>query len=354
MAPPSAVPPPGPRTGEIVRLGEPLPLAPLENGIGLRDPLPGSGSLFDVSGVNALAGFGAGVPSDGAAAFFGQTPTLDGLFGPEFSAANDPLLAASSPDGALASGGDWLLGQELTCHERRWDRAPTFSIGTESLGLGALHFLGYRAGVGLMARNPTAVQNFFRGEFGESNFRRIEFLFSDSDVSRARIQEIRNQIAERAGHRYTNLESLQNLVNSVLKEEGIDIEAWRRERPSDHLDAMSDDVLRGVLLVQLLPDEVPLFRSTEPFRADQADPGGSSYWGVGSEGMDVASSYMAPGRIFTRTTVGDLRRAGVIRTDEVAVTGNALELYHGNLPGSEDRFTTIAYTQVEAPVSLAR
>lgn len=336
-----------------------------EGSVGLGESVMVTGGLFDPAGVGALVHLGLDVmpanAGNGVQPLFSEPPPSGGLF----SIFSDPIYTPAAPDASLVSGGDWFFGEELTCHEPRWDGVPAMSIGTESVGLGALHFLGYRAGVGLAARNPSQAAQFFKTEFGEANYRRIEFLFSDSDVSRARIDQLRGQIAERAGHHYTNLDDLKTLVHTVLKEEGIDVAAWRRQRVAElesrgdsatasRLDSMTDDVLEGVMLIQLLPNEVPLFRSTESFRADQADPGGSSYWGVGAEGMDVAANYMGPGRIFTTTTVGELRRAGVVRTDEVAVTGNALELYHWNIEGSPDAFTLIPYTEVQPPVSQAR
>lgn len=360
-----SAPPPASRPGEIVRLDQPLVLPTLEGSIGLAEPMPGAGGLFEVGGVGGLAHLGLeGIPANGVGgtqSLFSEPAILGGLFSP----VSDPLFTPSEPAGTLVSGGDWFFGAELSCSEPRWDGVPAMSIGTEALGLSALHFLGYRAGVGLMARNPAEASRYLRTEYGEANYRRIEFLFSDSAVSRARIQSLRDRIAERAGHHYTNLEDLRTTVRDVLREEGIDVEAWREARRDEYrargdeygsnmLANVHRDVMDGVLLIQLLPDELPLYRSTEPFRADQADPGGSSYWGVGADGMAVAASYMSPGRVFTTTTLGDLRRAGVVRSDEVAVTGNALELYHWNIEGSSDAFTLIPYTEVQPPVSRAR
>lgn len=362
MASPSSLPPPGSRPGELVRLDSnpPVRVEPLP---GLASPELGSVGLFEIGGINDLAHFGidgaVGATNNGVLPLFGEASSMGGLFSTDYVSPS-----AGEHVDSFVDGGDWLMGMELTCHEPRWDGVPAMTVGRESLGLSALHFLGYRSGVSLGARNPSDASRFFRTEFGETNFRRMEFLFSGDDVSRARIHQLRDRVAERVGHRYTNLDDAKEAVRAVLREEGVDLAAWRDARRASlegdgnaggarRLNDMHADVLEGVFLVQLLPDELPLYRSTEPFRADQPDPGGSSYWGVGSDGLTVAASYMSPGRVFTTTTLGDLRHAGVVRTDEMAVTGNALELYHWNIEGSNpDAYTAIRY-DVVVPAGVA-
>lgn len=211
----------------------------------------------------------------------------------------------------------------------------------DPLGMDALSFLSQQGGIGFMARDPESAAKFFREEYGEANWNKMAFLFSGDAASRGKIQALRAKVAGKAGGRYADLEAVRGAVEAVLKEEGIDLPSWRNERSKHHeetqnasaaqkLEMMHRDVLDGVLLLQLLPDAVPLYRSIEPTFAGKASEGGTSWWGVGEAGITVASSYAKDHRVTIKSTLGDLRKNGAIRSDEMAVTGNALELFHFN------------------------
>lgn len=270
-------------------------------------PNAAAGGLFDApAGVNALAQLG----TDAYAAtenppvdIFGSPPLGLGIFG------SSPTGTASQPPAADPFA-DFFSSISSSS-------APVCSC--DAAGSDAIRFLADRGGVSFMARTPEDVARGLRQDLGVDTFRRIEFLFSNDQVSRARMVHLRERVAERAGHKYPNLKEAQAVVLEVLSEEGIDFGA-----PES---SPSRDVLENVLLIQLLPDDVPLFRSTE--HVGQAGEGGSSWWGVGSDGLGpVAASYAGPGRHVVPSTLGQLRQSGVIRVDEMAVTGNALELYH--------------------------
>jgi hypothetical protein len=171
-------------------------------------------------------------------------------------------------------------------------------------------------------------------------------------------------VGERLNHQYGDLNAVRGAIDAVLREEGINLSSWRDARLAHYqetgnsfqgqqVELMHKDVLEGVLTVQLMPDEMPLYRSTEAHHAGLSGEMGSSWWGVGESGMSVASNYASAGRILMRTTMGDLRRSGVVRSDEVAVTGNALELYHWTAPNSGgpagDSYVPFRYEEIQPP-----
>lgn len=273
--------------------------------------------------------------------------------------ASDPLGGNGDNPGG-ASGGPRL--PKLPTAKPR--NAPASGRAADPLGDEALRMLSDRGGVTMLAGSPDQVRNFFRTEYGEDNFHRIEFLFSNDAVSRARTAQLRTRVAERLDHRYADLNTVRGAIDAVLREEGINLSSWRDARVSHYqetgdsfrqqqVELMHKEVLLGVLGIQLMPDEMPLYRSTESRHAGQSGETGSSWWGVGDSGMSVASSYASAGRILMRTTMGDLRRSGVVRSDEVAVTGNALELYHWTAPNSGgpsgDSYVPFRYEEIQPP-----
>ncbi len=241
----------------------------------------------------------------------------------------------------------------------------SFTPGSEAFGSDALRFLAERGGLSFMANSPKAIVDFLRSTYGEARFQRIEFLFSDSSLSRARINKIRARVAAKAGGQYKNVNELRRIIDMVLKEDGIDLNAWKKEKgqqfekngnafDKQKLDTVHKDALEGVLLIQLMPDNVPLYRSIETAHAGKASKIGSSYWGVGDNGMKVASSYATPQRIFIKTTLGEMRKRGIVRSDEMAVTGNALELYHAEYKESwaTVSFEVVGPKRVEYPARI--
>jgi hypothetical protein len=166
------------------------------------------------------------------------------------------------------------------------------------------------------------------------------------------MEQIRAKVAAKAGGKYDDLKSIRKTVNEVLKEEGIDFNRWRTERKTrleaegkstddEELGRMHRDVLDGLLLIQLFPDDIPVFRSIEPVYAGLSGTTGSSWWGIGTAGVDDAMNYWQPHRSVIETTLGALRQAGAVRSDEMAfgTKGNCIELFHRELktPGANGK-----------------
>lgn len=198
-----------------------------------------------------------------------------------------------------------------------------------------------------MAQSSKGVGEVLLKEYGPENFKKIEFLLASDDTARARIETLRAKIADKAGHRYTDLDGTRRVVDEVLKEEGVDFAAWR-SGPKTRLET---DVMDGVLLFKLLPNEVPVYRTTT--RGGEAGENGSSWWGFGEKGMEVAAIYGNGRRHMVRTTLGDLRKAGIVRSDEMPVagnpaSGNSVELYHRPGAGGET-WTPVAHKVITGP-----
>jgi hypothetical protein len=136
-----------------------------------------------------------------------------------------------------------------------------------------------------------------------------------------------------SGQGYLNRYQIADAVRTVLARHGLDANTLETALGASGRDALSS-VMQNLSL-QLLPDDVPLYRTSGRGVREGATTAtmrgnldGMTYWGVGSDGIATAVEYLSDGRALVTTTVGELRRYGVLTTDDIAKAGNAVELYH--------------------------
>ncbi len=236
-----------------------------------------------------------------------------------------------------------------------------FEPGT--LGVGILnHPSGSIANLGIDRIGDVRqfILGVFEGTMPASELQALDRLFlSNTPQARQAVQafraEVRREILQNGGS-YTNDAQLLSTIRQVLVSHGINLDAPMRrfiERTTDqNFDATAFTNIRratqilGHLMFQLFPDDVPLYRAIP--RSDiRAEPNGEttmvsnhhgeSFWGIGSQGLNVARTYEQRGNIFVTTTLGDLRCSGNVISDTIAASGNALELHHSGSQASSWR-----------------
>ncbi|HEX5037468.1 MAG TPA: hypothetical protein VFX30_09955 [bacterium] len=195
------------------------------------------------------------------------------------------------------------------------------------------------------------LERLLKPDVSEENWRRIESLLLSSDASaEATIREIRTALSREMGGAYEDMGAVSRSIDRIMAERGVDSglltadvmdgKAQRSADPSEFGPTMHAlRFLTGTLSLQFLPDEVPVYRTVAPealsgeggVLAMSPNTKGLSTWSVGAQGKRIAADYAETAdtpTVLVRSTVGELRRAGLIANDNVAVTGNALELHH--------------------------
>lgn len=282
---------------------------------------PDVSSLVPVTDVEGLATLSA--PGGFWSRLWGGITRLFG-FSPSFNAMEEGA-ALMSARRAIAL--DETSGQE-----------PTFSLtdpnpfvrvrnkleidmpGSESLDA----FLGR-----LGARSP---------ESNRAEARAILSLLTDPAASSLPlVTSLRSEVSAEvlgSGQGYRNRYQIADAVRTVLARHGLDAAALEAGSPAG--DRASIESVFQNLSLHLMPDDVPVYRTIarnvvsrgEGSLSMAANLDGMTYWGVGSEGIAVTRTYVDEGHMLVTTTVGELRRLGVLTTDDIAIAGNAVELFH--------------------------
>lgn len=154
------------------------------------------------------------------------------------------------------------------------------------------------------------------------------------------------------GGGYQSRYQIAEVVRVVLRRHGLDFPT-----PSGSA-TMEQAALESVfqnLSLHLLPDDVPVYRTIASNVVNRSGGGlsmaanldGMTYWGVGSEGVAVTRTYVDEGHILVTTTIGELRALGVLTTDDIAIAGNAVELYHQ--PAESGGWRPVPVTRVRNP-----
>jgi hypothetical protein len=89
------------------------------------------------------------------------------------------------------------------------------------------------------------------------------------------------------------------------------------------------NILLSTLLIQTIPDDVPVYRRTSHLGI--ANKEGSSFWHAGTSGWAQTrfpKSTSIHKRSIIKSSIGDLRKAGLLLHDGVAVAGNSFVLVH--------------------------
>ncbi len=162
-----------------------------------------------------------------------------------------------------------------------------------------------------------------------------------------KIARIRVRVQEKLKGKYLNARQVTDVIDAVLlKYYKIDIHGMYTKML---LDSMEKHIVHNImtkivdsLLCQLMPDDVPVYRSVDAKYAGLPSTLGvnASYWGVGEEGLDTVKGYDAnkPGVIIIKSDLGRLRRAGIIIYDYRTI--NAITLVHSN-PSEKVEFDEI-------------
>lgn len=174
-------------------------------------------------------------------------------------------------------------------------------------------------------------------EASRADVRSILSLLTDRSAGSGTLAaQLRQEVAgeiRASGQGYRNRYQLTDAVRAVLARHGLDANAL--EAAMTPADRGSLSAVMQNLSLQLIPDDVPVFRTSgrgvregAASTVMKANMDGMTYWGVGTDGIAVAENYATEGRVVVSTTVGELRRLGVLTTDDIAIVGNAVELYH--------------------------
>ena len=151
-----------------------------------------------------------------------------------------------------------------------------------------------------------------------------------------RILEMRSVISEKARGTFSDTDQIYGIIDSSL----FDTDEIRTkisiaifsfyEDVSVKLQVQQETMKSfDVLIMQLFPDEVSVYRSVSRKYAGLPGLGGKkSYWGVGERGLKTAGTYRKPHHIIINSTFGELRKKGVIIDDYMATIGNSVVLIH--------------------------
>ncbi|HSA58134.1 MAG TPA: hypothetical protein VLJ37_00405 [bacterium] len=323
----------------LARFGEgtlPPDIPPVIDG---ANPMPGVLNPPDVSALVPDAAFPSAAPARGFLArawegflgFFGRTRSASGLgegamtfYTPADDATPDPAAArrAIVVDARTEEGAPgWV---ELCLNDPNPFTRVRIKLEMDMPGSESLEsFLG---------RVDSMVPEARRAEV-----RSILSLLTDRSAgSGTLVMQLRWEVAAEihaSGEGYRNRYQLTDAVRTVLARYGLDVSTLEAGMsPGDR--ASLSAVLQNLSL-QLIPDDVPVFRTSgrgvregATTTVMKANLDGMTYWGVGTDGIAVAENYATEGRVVVTTTVGELRRLGVLTTDDIAIVGNAVELYH--------------------------
>ncbi|MGB2662014.1 MAG: hypothetical protein WBD04_06490 [Candidatus Omnitrophota bacterium] len=177
------------------------------------------------------------------------------------------------------------------------------------------------------------------------------------------IKKLRQAVKNKAAGKYVDMDHVDSLINEVLSGQNMDQKAidekiykyWEKVYINGGESTLSlyqkITATRTLLYLQLYPDDIPVFRSV--FRKFAGFPGTNgirSNWALGESGLNHACHYMDTGEqgeepIIIKTTIGELRKNGIIIPDPGSITGNAILLVHR----SED--TRVEFEEVKPPAT---
>ncbi|MCK5493450.1 MAG: hypothetical protein KAJ14_10110, partial [Candidatus Omnitrophica bacterium] len=156
-----------------------------------------------------------------------------------------------------------------------------------------------------------------------SNPEEIRKLRNDVDVKLFRVYEGRNEIdeviineLERKGIDFGSI--TLSLINQLSDKNGL--------KDLSKLNNVID-----IMVMQLIPDNVPVYRSVG--RNHAGLPGGihnkKSDWGIGKSGGDVvATRYKTSENVIISSTFGELRKVGILTNDIISNEPSAITLVH--------------------------
>ena len=194
---------------------------------------------------------------------------------------------------------------------------------------------------GMNPADQKTLLSHFQADLQRLNDPKTEQLFTEPYILSMR-QHISEQL-QKTNFSFTNISSLRKAVKKILIKEGLDIDTIgdnlfslliKNKDPAATHFASSYARFLDALELQFLPDETPLYRSVRSARAGL--PGSqkpnASDWGVGSEGHGLAESYMEtyPENILITTTLGEMRKCGIIIPDYVSISTNAVTFIQNN------------------------
>lgn len=169
----------------------------------------------------------------------------------------------------------------------------------------------------------------------------LRVLLYDED----KILAMRKEVQRRAGGEYRDLHQLMGLIWEVLKEDGIDIKNVRSVLYARYPFDVSGqlEVILDMLELQVAPEDVPLYQYVEGSYIGRPPRGThESQWAIGEKWREWKERYPKRGYILIRTTLGEIRKRGVVIHHYVSFLEDEITLIHSK--GEKGRIR--AFSQV--------
>ena len=151
------------------------------------------------------------------------------------------------------------------------------------------------------------------------------------------VNQVRQEVREKLKNQYLNQDALLKAVWDSLKMKGFAFPEPRWDSEEAYYSEFSARHLAityfNKLIPHFYPDDVPVYRSVSTRWAGLPNLYGYSYWGVGEKGLQTAVDYkdskFSDIKII-KSNFSGIRSRGIPLYDDLAVIGNATQLWHPN------------------------